>query len=443
MSKDKVKNTENNCPDAAVASSAAENSEKTHGAASHLSETVIQNASQPSGASASSGTSAPRGSVEPVVLQVLPELGQGGVELGTVQIAEALAQNGYRTYVASQGGRLEYALERLGVRHITLPLKSKNPFTILKNAAKLAEIIKKEGINIVHARSRAPAWSAYLAAKKAGVHYMTTFHGTYGLGPGGIKKIYNRVMTLGEKIIVISSHIKRHVIENYHTPENRLVFIHRCVDMEKFNPEAVSEERLKSVIEQYDLPTDRQLILLIGRLTHWKGQWLLIEALAKLKSRGDFHCIFTGDDQGRVKYTESLAAQIRAHGMEGDFTFIRHTDDVPALMKACDIVVSASVEPEAFGRIAAEGEAMGKIVLASDIGGSLDNLKNGVTGRHFVSGDADDLSQKLEWALELPAGERKKIAAAARNFVKENFTKQIMCDKTLDVYRALAESPLR
>ena len=244
-------------------------------------------------------------------------------------------------------------------------------------------------------------------------------------------------------MIVISSHIKRHVLENYHTPENKLVFIHRCVDMEKFNPEAVSAERMKSVIEQYDLPTDKQLILLIGRLTHWKGQWLLIEALSKLKARGDFHCIFTGDDQGRVKYTESLAAQIRAHGMDGDFTFIRHTDDVPALMKACDIVVSASVEPEAFGRIAAEGEAMGKIVLASDIGGSLDNLKDGVTGRHFVSGDADDLSRKLEWALNLPADERKKIASAARNFVKENFTKQIMCDKTLDVYRALAESPLR
>ena len=202
MSKDKVKNTENNCPDAAVAdgapaiassavSLATENSGKAHGAASHPSGTAFQNAPQPSGASAASGRSAPRGSVEPVVLQVLPELGQGGVELGTVQIAEALAQNGYRTYVASQGGRLEYALERLGVRHITLPLKSKNPFTILKNAAKLAEIIKKEGINIVHARSRAPAWSAYLAAKKAGVHYMTTFHGTYGLGPGGIKKIYN------------------------------------------------------------------------------------------------------------------------------------------------------------------------------------------------------------------------------------------------------------
>lgn len=374
---------------------------------------------------------------EPVVLQVLPELGQGGVELGTVQIAGHLAENGVKNFVASQGGRMEFQLEKLGVKHFKLPLKSKNPFKILSNAKKLAEIIKKEGINIVHARSRAPAWSAYLAAKKAGVHYMTTFHGTYGLGPKGIKKLYNRVMTFGEKVIVISTHIKRHVMEYYRTPEEKLVFIHRCVDVDKFNPAAVTPERLKTMIEQYELPTDKKLVLLIGRLTRWKGQELLIDALAKIKGRNDFHCVFTGDDQGRVKYTEGLISKIKEYGMQGVFTFIKHTDDVPALMKACDIVVSASIEPEAFGRIAAEGEAMGKIVLASNIGGSLDNLKDGVTGRHFVSGDADDLAEKLDWALSLSNGEREKLAAAAEKFVKENFTKQIMCDKTLAVYRSL------
>ncbi len=374
---------------------------------------------------------------EPIVLQVLPELGQGGVELGTIQIAEALTAAGYKNFVASSGGRMTFQLEKLGVKHFTLPLKSKNPFTIFKNAKILAEIIKKEGINIVHARSRAPAWSAYLAAKKANVHFVTTFHGTYGLGPKGIKKLYNQVMTFGEKVIVISTHIKRHVMEHYHTAEDKLVFIHRCVDVEKFNPNAITPERLKTIIEQYELPTDKKLILLIGRLTRWKGQELLIDALAKIKNREDFHCIFTGDDQGRVKYTEGLINKIKEYGMEGFFTFIKHTDDVPALMKACDIVVSASIEPEAFGRIAAEGEAMGKIVLASNIGGSLDNLKDGVTGRHFISGDADDLSQKLDWALSLSPAEQKKFADAAQNFVKENFTKQIMCDKTLAVYRSL------
>lgn len=377
---------------------------------------------------------------KPVVLQVLPELGQGGVELGTIQIAEALSNSGIKNFVASCGGRMEHNLNRLKVKHYNLPLKSKNPIKILRNANKLAEIIKKEGINIVHARSRAPAWSAYLAAKKAKVHYVTTFHGTYGLGPLGIKKIYNKVMTLGEKVIVISTHIKRHVMEHYNVPESKMAFIHRCVDIEKFNPTAVTQERLKTMIEQHELPTDKKLILLIGRLTRWKGQELLIDALAKIKQRDDFHCIFTGDDQGRTEYTASLVQKIKDYDMTGRFTFIRHTDDVPALMKACDIVVSASIEPEAFGRIAAEGEAMGKIVIASNIGGSLDNLKNEVTGYHFISGDADDLSQKIQKALNLTEAEAEKLKVSAQNYVKENFTKQIMCDKTLKVYHELVNN---
>ena len=371
---------------------------------------------------------------KPVVLQVLPELGQGGVELGTIQIAEALTNNDIKNFVASCGGRMEYHLDRLKVKHYTLPLKSKNPIKIIRNAYKLAEIIKKEGINVVHARSRAPAWSAYLAAKKAGVHFVTTFHGTYGLGPLGIKKIYNKVMTFGEKVIVISTHIKRHVMEHYNVSEEKLAFVHRCVDVEKFDPAAVTAERLKTMIEQHELPTDKKLILLIGRLTRWKGQELLIDALAKIKERDDFHCIFTGDDQGRTEYTAGLIQKIKDYEMNGFFTFIRHTDDVPALMKACDIVVSASIEPEAFGRIAAEGEAMGKIVIASNIGGSLDNLKNNITGYHFISGDAEDLSNKINYALDLNEKEAEKIKLSAQNYVKENFTKQIMCDKTLKVY---------
>ena len=373
----------------------------------------------------------------PIVLQVLPELNQGGVELGTIQIAEALTNNNYKNFVASQGGRMEYQLNRLGVKHIKLPLKSKNPIKIIINAYKLAKIIKEEGINIVHARSRAPAWSAYIAAKKTNATYLTTFHGTYGLGPLKIKRIYNRIMTLGKKVIVISSHIKQHIIKYYNVPADKLVFIHRCVDVEKFNPEAISQERQKTMIEQHNIPTDKKLILLIGRLTRWKGQELLIDALAQIKERTDFHCIFTGDDQGRTEYSQGLIQKIKDNDMSQNFTFIKHTDDVPALMKVCDIVVSASIEPEAFGRIAAEGEAMGKIVIASNIGGSLDNLKDNVTGRHFISGDANDLSQKITWALDLTDQERQKFSKNAQNYVKENFTKQIMCDKTIKLYQDL------
>ena len=374
---------------------------------------------------------------KPIVLQVLPELNQGGVELGTIQIAEALTNSGLKNFVTSCGGRMEHQLDKLDVKHIKLPLKTKNPIKILKNANTLAKIIKEEGINIVHARSRAPAWSAYLAAKKAGATFVTTFHGTYGLGPLGIKKLYNRVMTLGKKTIVISTHIKKHVMTHYNIPENKLYFVHRCVDVEKFNPDNVTNERLKTMIETHHIPTDKKVILLIGRLTRWKGQELLIEALSKIKSRQDFHCIFTGDDQGRTEYTSSLLNQIEAYDMMDYFTFIRHTDDVPALMKASDIVVSASIEPEAFGRIAAEGEAMGKIVIASNIGGSLDNLKDNITGFHFKSGDADDLSQKINKALDLNSKQREELSKSAQKYIKENFTKEIMCDKTLKLYHEL------
>ncbi len=372
--------------------------------------------------------------IKPVVLQVLPELGQGGVEVGTIQIAGGLVDKGYTNFVASKGGRMLPQLDKIKVKHFALPLKSKNPLTIMKNANILAEIIKKEGINIVHARSRAPAWSAYFAAKKAKVTYITTFHGTYGLGPKGIKKIYNKVMVLGQKVIVISSHIKNHVLEHYKVDEDKLEFIHRCVDVNRFNPEAITEEQVISFLNEHQLPTDKKIILLVGRLTRWKGQELLIKALAKIKDRDDFVCVFVGDDQGRVEYTQGLKNQIKENNMEGRVIFIRHLDNIPVMMKVSNIVVSTSLDPEAFGRIAAEGQAMGKIVIASNIGGSLDNLKDNITGRHFASGDEHDLADKLSWALDLDDKSREEISQNAISFIKENFTKEIMCSKTIKVY---------
>ena len=179
---------------------------------------------------------------KPVVLQVLPEMNQGGVELGTIEIASELQKRGITNYVASQGGRMEPSLERLKVRHFTLPLKTKNIFKMWINSLRLAAIIKKYGITIVHARSRAPAWSAYWAAKRCGVHFVTTFHGTYGLGPKGIKKFYNKVMTFGEKVIAISEHIKKHIMENYGVPEEKIRLVHRCVNMENFDVDHISAE---------------------------------------------------------------------------------------------------------------------------------------------------------------------------------------------------------
>ena len=368
-----------------------------------------------------------------VVLQVLPELNQGGVELGTIEIASELQKRGIENYVASQGGRMEFQLERLKVQHFTLPLKTKNIFKMYLNALRLSKIIKEHGVTIVHARSRAPAWSAYWAAKRSGVHFVTTFHGTYGLGPWGIKKIYNRVMTFGERVIAISDHIKAHIINNYGTNEDKIRRISRCVNMENFDVENTSAERMIKLIEENHIPEDKPIITLIGRLTNWKGQKLLIDALSKIKDE-DFHCLLIGDDQGRVKYTEELHQKIDSYGMNDRFTFIRHVADVPAAMMISEVVLSTSIEPEAFGRIAIEGQAMGRIVVASDIGGSKETVIDGVTGKLFKSGDADDLAAALRWALHLSTAEREKIGAAAIKNVKEHFTKQIMCDKTIKVY---------
>ena len=371
-----------------------------------------------------------------VVLQVLPELGQGGVELGTIEIASELQKRGIENYGASEGGRMEYNLERIKVKHFTLPLKTKNIFKMYLNSLRLARIIKKYGITIVHARSRAPAWSAYWAAKRCGVHFVTTFHGTYGLGPWGIKKFYNKIMTYGERVIAISNHIKQHILKNYKTDESKIRLIHRCVNMENFNVETTSAERMIKYLEDNNIPEDKPIVTLIGRLTNWKGQKLLIEALHLIDNE-DFFCVIIGDDQGRKKYSSELRKMIANYNMTDRFLFIRNVKDIPAAMMVSDVVLSTSIEPEAFGRIAIEGQAMGRVVVASNIGGSVETVIDGVTGRLYESTSVQALSEAIDWALHLSTEEREKIGAAGIKNVKEHFTKQIMCDKTIEVYKEL------
>lgn len=373
---------------------------------------------------------------KPVVLQVLPEMNHGGVEMGTVEIASGLQAEGIKNFVASAGGRMVYDLKKIKVKHFELPLKTKNPIKLWLNAKKLEKIIKENGINIVHARSRAPAWSAYLAAKRAGVQYLTTFHGTYGLGPLGIKKIYNRVMTYGKLVIAISSHIKNHMIKEYKVPEEKMRLIHRCVNIDNFAPEKVSQERIIKALKENHIPEDKPIISLIGRITRWKGQHLLIEALSKIKTK-DFYCLIVGSDQGRIRYTNELKDLAKKYNLDAKIQFIDHSFDIPAILMLSDVVLSTAIEPEAFGRAAIEGQAMGKIVLASNIGGSLDNTIDGVTGKLFESNNAQSLADAIDWALKLPAKEREKISKAAIQNVKDNFTKQIMCDKTIAVYHEL------
>ena len=373
--------------------------------------------------------------IEPVVLQVLPELETGGVETGTIEIASALQEKGIKNFVASQGGRMVYELEKIGVDHLSLPLKSKNYFIMKKNAKLLADYIRKNHINIVHARSRAPAWSAYWAAKETGAHFVTTFHGTYGLGPWGIKKFYNKIMTYGERVIVISNHIKEHILKNYpQTSADKLRLIHRCADIERFSPEAVTQARLIKKIEEYNIADDKPVLLLPGRITRWKGQHILIHALHLMKNQ-NYYCIIAGDSQGRQEYLEYLKKLAHKYKLEGRIGFFGRYTDAPALMMNATVILSTAIEPEAFGRISVEGQAMGKIVVASNIGGTLDTIIDGKTGKLYQYDNPQALADALDWALSLSPEEAKKISQAGIKNVKEHFTKQIMCDKTIEVYR--------
>lgn len=371
----------------------------------------------------------------PAVLQILPSLETGGVERGTVDIAAALTAAGWRAIVASSGGPMAHDIERIGGKHITLPVDSKNPLVMRKNTKAIAEVIKAHNISIVHARSRAPAWSARRAALQCGVPFMTTFHGTYNFS-NPAKKAYNAIMTKGERVIAISEFIGRHIEENYGTPRDKIRVVPRGIDLENFNPESVSAERMIQLSQAWRLPDDAPVIMLPGRLTRWKGQSVLIEAARRL-GRPDVRVLLVGDDQGRTAYRDELEAQIARIGAEGIIHLTGPCRDMPAAYMLADVVVSASTDPEAFGRVAAEAHAMGRPVIASDHGGARETVIAGETGWLVPPGDADALAQALRTALTMTGEERDTVARRAITHVHDNFTKPQMCAATLDVYNEL------
>ena len=371
----------------------------------------------------------------PAVLQVLPSLTTGGVERGTVDIAAALTGAGLRAIVVSAGGPMEHDIERVGGEHITLPVDSKNPLVIRKNIAALAKVIRSRRIGLVHARSRAPAWSDRSAAQRCGVPFMTTFHGTYNFN-NPAKKAYNAIMAKGERVIAISEFIGRHIVENYDTPEGRVRVIPRGIDIDTFNPDAVSPERMIQLSQSWRLPDDAPVIMLPGRLTRWKGQSVLIEAARRL-GRADVRVLLVGDDQGRTGYRDELEAQIARIGAEGIIHLTGPCRDMSAAYMLANVVVSTSTDPEAFGRVAAEAHAMGRPVIASDHGGARETVISGETGWLVPPGDADALAQALRTALTMTSEDRDTVAQRAIAHVRKNFTKQKMCAATLDVYAEL------
>lgn len=369
-------------------------------------------------------------------MQVLPALESGGVERGTIEVARAAVQAGFVALVASEGGRLVKQLEAVGAKHITLPLATKSPLGIRRNAKLLAGIIEDHKVDIVHARSRAPAWSAYKAAKKTGVHFLTTFHGVYSYKTP-FKKHYNSVMAKGEKVIAISKFIADHLTRNYGVPEERIRLIYRGVDMEYFDPAKVTGARMQALRDKWRLTEDWPVILMPGRITRWKGQDFLLDALSRFKEERQFYCVMCGDATGHEDYYKELRDYVMRYGLEKKVRLEGNVDDMPAAYKLARLVVSASKRPEAFGRVIVEAQAMGIPVVATDIGGSRETVKHGETGRLVDSGYTKEMSEGIMRGLMIGEDDIAELSAKTREHVRENFSLDSMCSKTIALYREI------
>lgn len=370
----------------------------------------------------------------PAVLQVLPALGSGGVERGTLEIADALVRAGLRAVVASSGGALVPRLEALGARHVTLPLATKSPAGIWRNAGALAALVRAEGIGILHARSRAPAWSAWLAARRTEARFITTYHGTYNEGVPG-KRFYNSVMARGERVIAISHFIADHLRARHGTDPARIRIIPRGVEEAAFDPARVDPGRIAALRAAWGVPEGRPVVMLPGRLTRWKGQGVLVEAMARLP--GDALALLVGDAQGRARFVDELRARIAALGLTDRVRLVGHADDMPAALLLADVVVHASTDPEAFGRTVIEAQAMRRCVIASDLGGPTETVAHGITGWRVPPGDAAALAGAIARVLATSAADRAAMGDRARAAVLAGYTTARMQAATLAVYREL------
>ena len=369
------------------------------------------------------------------ILQVLPRLEAGGVERGTVEIAQAVQAAGGRAVVASAGGRMVAAVERTGGHHVLLPLAGKGPWTIWRNAGRLAGLVRAADVALVHARSRAPAWSALMAARRARVPFVTTYHGAYTEGFAG-KRLYNSVMARGDRVIAISRHIANLVVERHGTDPERVRVIPRGVDAELFDPARVPPDRMARLVRAWRLPDGAPVVMLPARLTRWKGQAVLIAAMAKLRDT-EAVCVLLG--AGRPGYAAELTALAEKAGVADRLRLVGHCDDMPAALMLATVAVSASTEPEGFGRAVIEAQAMGCPVVATDHGGAAETVEHLVTGWLVPPGDAAALAAALDHALGMGAEDRAALGERARASVLRDYTVARMQAATLDVYAELLD----
>jgi glycosyltransferase involved in cell wall biosynthesis len=374
----------------------------------------------------------------PRVLQVLPALGHGGVERGTFDVARYLIDKGWTALVASNGGPTESQLRQLGAVSVTLPLHSKNPLVMQANIGRLVRIIRDYDVQLVHARSRAPAWSAYYAARRCGVPFVTTFHGVYSGSEQFLKRSYNAIMASGERVIAISDFVAEHVVKSYGVPQDRLRVITRGVDLATFDPDGVAPARLAALRAAWDLPPDRRIIMLPGRVTWVKGHMLLLQALKAL-NRQDVLCLFVGTRDPNASYVAQVERAIIELRLDQTVALVGACDDMPAAYVLADVVVVPSVGLEAFGRTSIEAQAMGKPVIVTDVGGLSETVMPAATGWLVPPDQPRDLAAALDLALAMPEDARTRLAQRSRRFIDRHYTIQRMGKKTMAVYRELLD----
>ncbi|ACL59606.1 glycosyltransferase family 4 protein [Methylobacterium nodulans] len=384
------------------------------------------------------------------VLQIIPELDAGGAERTTVDVAAALAAVGARALVASEGGRLVGELQAKGGVWVPFPARTKNPVAMALNVGRLARICRAEGVQLVHARSRAPAWVALGARRRLGLPFVTTYHGSYS-GKTPIKQFYNSVMARGDMVIA-NSHYTAELIRAAHpqTGEERIQVIHRGTDLFAFSAAQVEPGRVETLRRAWGVAPHERVVLMAARLTAWKGQRVLIEAAAALRAQGlrDFAVVLAGDDQGRAGYLRELDALIASHNLAGLVRRVGHCTDMPAAFRAASVVAVPSTAPEAFGRAAVEAQAIGTPVVVSDLGAVRETVlappevpAGERTGWRVPAGEVAPLAESMAEALQLGASARDALARRARRHVEQNFSLERMTADTLAVYAALLHRP--
>ena len=376
------------------------------------------------------------------VLQVIPKLGYGGAETGCYDIAHYLPENNCESFIVTSGGELTKFIDKEKVKLIKLPVHSKNPLLIFLNSIILIGIILFFNISIVHARSRAPAWSCLLATKLTKRKFVTTFHGTYNFS-GKLKKFYNSVMVRSDLIIAGSNFIFSHVKENYSeylNQKKKFLVIFRGINVDYFDSSTKLEADEKKLLKEWEINKEKKIILMPGRLTSWKGQEMFIESLNLVKIElgyEAFHVVLLGNDQGRSLYKKKLIRLTEQYRLTNQIKFIDHCKDMALAYQVSDIVVSPSIEPEAFGRVAVEAQSMEKLIIASNIGGSNETIIGEKTGFLFEAGNSNALSKRIIQAITMDEISLKLIGKEGRKNIIKKFNVEKMCFSTYSEYKRL------